>query len=57
MATVGIKIFNGRSEGLALFMKDCHRPVADNFDYFYDEVLLYEDGTAGIGRRDDINIE
>jgi len=27
---------------------DCHRNVADNFDYFYYEILLYEDGTAGI---------
>lgn len=30
---------------------DCHRNVADNFGYFYDEILIYEDGTAGIEIR------
>ena len=32
---------------------DCHRPVADNFNYFFGEVLLYEDGTTGIGPGDE----
>lgn len=31
---------------------DCHRPVADNFDYLFGEILLFEDGTAGIEIRD-----
>lgn len=29
---------------------DCHRPVADNFEYFFFELLLYEDGTVGMER-------
>jgi hypothetical protein len=27
-------------------LKDCHRPVADNFNYLYYEILLYEDGNV-----------
>ncbi len=30
---------------------DCHRNVADNFENFYYEILLYEDGTAGMNRH------
>lgn len=29
---------------------DCHRNFADNFGLFYYEILLYEDGTAGMVR-------
>jgi len=27
---------------------DCHRNTADNFGYYYYEIVVYEDGTAGI---------
>lgn len=27
---------------------DCHRNTADNFDYFYFEIIINSDGTAGI---------
>jgi hypothetical protein len=29
---------------------DCHRNFADNFVFFYYEILIYEDGTVGIAR-------
>ncbi len=32
---------------------DCHRNVADNFSYFYSEILIYEDGTARVVRRNE----
>lgn len=39
-----------RSEFLKIqpLVNDCHRNTADNFKYVYYEILLHEDGTAGL---------